>query len=236
MTENKHDDKNRPPKDSNILVPEESVIELGSISSSSGSTGLDTKPALDSEAATLKMPNVDSWTHTTVEQRRKYLEQISANFHNIRQTFLDYSNEYVEVIDRARSLSNLWRKSLIGATGGLAVLNLFAAFFPDLGDPHKLLSLSLWAAVYAAVLTVMGNLESHNNYREKAEKFLFSRELSLDGHRTFEMLWHTYVTPFSDRPEACANARELYRRIVDKDLEIRAAIKDLSTMKPDKKA
>ena len=217
------------------MEPEEPVIELGPTFSSSGSTGEDTKPASDYEAATLKMPDVDSWTHRTDEQRHSYLEQINANFHYIRQTFLDQSNKYVDVIERARLLSNKWRKSLIWATGGLAVLNLFAAFFPVTANSRTLWNLSLWAAVYAAVLTVLGTLESHNNYREKAENFLSSRELFLDGHRTFEMLWHAYVTPFGDRPEACANARELYRRIVDKDLEIRAAIKDLSTMKPDKK-
>ena len=233
MPENKHDDKNRPSKDSNILVPEESVVELGP---PSNPTELDTKPVSDSEAAALKMPDIDSWRHTTADQRRIYLKQVSANFHYIRKTFLDQSNKYVEVIDRAQLRANKWRKSLIWATGGLAVLNLFAAFFPAPEGSHKLLSLSLWAAVYAALLSILGNLESHNNYREKAENFHSSRELSLDAHRTFEMLWHAYVTPFSDQPEACANARELYRRIVNKDLEVRAALKDLLIMKPDNKA
>jgi hypothetical protein len=178
------------------------------------------------------------WAQRTPEDRRLYVGFIEQFYVNILDEFFDEANACVGVVTSSLQSNTRWRLSLIALTGGLAILNLVTAFVAahQSGTAGWVASFTLLAALYAAGLAIVTNLESFFNYAGRAQAYRESRELFLDAYREFEMLWHVRVRPFGDRPEACANASELYRLLVERDRELRGKLKDLTvTEKPDSK-
>ena len=76
------------------------------------------------------------------------------------------------------------------------------------------------------MLAILANLENFGNFLERGQSYREARELYVDAGREFERLWQTHVVAFWPRPEACVNARELYRRICVRDSELRRKVKN----------
>jgi hypothetical protein len=166
------------------------------------------------------------WEGITKEVRQQELGFINERFHELLNELYDTANLCVE---RHQILSKnhiWWRRTVIAGTGVVAVVNIVAA-----NRSMKELTagiISVAAAVVAAVLSIIANLESFYNAAEKAQGYRESRELFLDAARDFDRRWDVYVRPFSDSPEACVNSAELYRQLVIKDSELRAKLKELT--------
>lgn len=190
------------------------------------------------------------WEGSTPQGRLAFLRQIELFYRAILDEFFDEANSCVQTVKKASRTHVVWRRSLIIATGGLAIVNLLAAYTSTLDSSSSpfagelfvavvyqaavgLLreSLPLFAAVYAAVLAILTNLESFTNAPAKAQAYRDSRELFLDAYREFELRWLVKVTPFYPEPKACVNAAEAYRDLVARDRELRTKLKDLTTTK-----
>jgi hypothetical protein len=154
-------------------------------------------------------------------------------FRTSADTCVDRFQEYRRQHDR-------WRRLIIKTTGVVAILNGLAALVVGLdreipipgGTPLPTtwvsVAMAALAAVVASVLAILANLENFGNYIEQAHAHREARELYLDAAREAEYLWQSHVVAFSGRPEACFNARELYRRICERDRELRRKVKDLT--------
>src|SRR5689334_16062143 len=169
-------------------------------------------------------PAVYDWADSSEEMRVNYYNQIETLYRSILLEFLAESNSCVDRVEKAHGEHTGWRRRLILATGGLAIINLLAAYASTGGSAaweFLRISLPLLAAVYAAVLAIASNLESFYNFQGKAQAYRDSRELFLDAYREFEFLWQARVTPFYPRPQTCINAAEAYHAIVQRDRELR---------------
>lgn len=176
----------------------------------------------------LPAPSAQDWAGRSVEDRQEYLFRIQKLFDWILEELFDEGNRCVGIVKTSMSANQWWRFGLISLTGCLAILNLLAAYY------SKPSGLPLAAAIYAAGLAILTNLESFFNYPGKAQAYRDSRDLFVDAYRDFEMLWNTRVHPFGDRPEACVNAAEAYRLLVERDREIRGKVRELTTAKKPK--
>jgi hypothetical protein len=125
-----------------------------------------------------------------------------------------------------------WRFWTIIATGMLAAINVCAALellkIPLWGGTSLPTILSGVAALYAAGLTVAGNVENFFNKGEQAAGFREARELLLSRHREYSSKWLYYVDAYGKTPTGCMNAGQLYRQLVDSDQELRQQIKQLT--------
>jgi hypothetical protein len=92
--------------------------------------------------------------------------------------------------------------------------------------------LSAFAAIYAVVLTISGNLENFFNAGEKAAGFRQSRDLFLTTYRIYSQKWLEYVEAFGYSPRACVNAARLNRQLVRIDENLRNKVKELTEVQP----
>ena len=171
----------------------------------------------------------EAWRGRTSKECETYLEEISTQFQEILLEFYRSANLCVDRFQQFSRSHKRWRITVILGSGLLAILNVLLVY---LIVPQEDRSLGLWlpllAAGWATVLAVLNNVESFYNPQEKAQAHRESRELFLSAYREFERLWRVYVIPFTNTPEACMNASELYRRIVAKDRELRVKHKELT--------
>lgn len=179
------------------------------------------------------------WKGSTREVRVAYYNQIDILYRAILNEFLAESNSCVERVEEAKRSYTRWRLTLIITTGGLAIVNLLAAYASTTTDGNTTwdflkTSLPLFAAVYAAVLAIATNLESFYNFPVKAQAYRESRDLFLDAYREFELLWQLRVRPFYPRPETCVNAAEVYLALVQRDRDLRRKLKELTSRKDER--
>jgi hypothetical protein len=180
----------------------------------------------------LVQPSPDDWKHQKPEVIARYYAQTESDFFGIVNDYLSQANSATNLY-RISSLSHRrWRFWIIIATGMLAAINVCAAL--------ELLKIPLWketslsailsgvAALYAAGLTVAGNVENFFNRAEQAAGFRETRDLLLNRYREYLSKWLYYVEAYGKTPTACINAGQLYRQLVDTDQELRQKIKQLT--------
>lgn len=180
--------------------------------------------------------SVQYWSERSEDDRRKFLLQIDQIVVAILDEIFEEGNLCVRNVKGSFAAHRRWRIGLISATGGLAIVNLVAAYFsPKSGGQSSdyviVVLLPLIAAIYAAGLAIVTNLESFYNYAAKGQAYRESRDFFLDTYREFEMLWHVGVRSFGDRAEACVNASEVYRLLVERDRKLRGRLRELTAAK-----
>jgi hypothetical protein len=178
------------------------------------------------------------WENSLPEDRQAYVTQLNTNYQTIVDELLelqtDAINQFKGVVTRYKAS----RRRMIWMTGVLAILNIAVSAVAAqvdnkaFGATVKVVAVALpvLVAAYAAVIAIFSNIESLENYLQRAQLYRHARELSLTACRELEMLWHLYVRPFNDSPTACMNAASLYRRAVTKDQEVRGQLME----KPEK--
>jgi hypothetical protein len=158
--------------------------------------------------------------------RQSYLLEINTAFHDYLNELITAANACVDGYEKYWHRHEHWRKTVIISTGTVAALNLLAT---NRWKPDWLATgMSMLAALAAVALTVLANLESFGNSLDQAYALREAREFFLDASREFDRLWNTHVIPLGESAEACANAAELYRRIVIADSELRGRLKELT--------
>jgi len=175
--------------------------------------------------------SADYWDKKSPDERRHYIDQLNENFHAIVDEFYDQADMGVKGFKTCTKSNLKWRNSLVSLTGGMAVINVVIAYVADkswVNDYALLKYLPLIAAVYAAFLATLSNLEGLYKYPDKANALREVREIFLSAAREFEMMWHLYVRPFADNPSACINAAIAYRQIITKDSDIRRQVKEIT--------
>jgi hypothetical protein len=179
--------------------------------------------------ADLVEPGTQYWSDRSPEERVEHTSQLETFFKDLVEDFLKQSDVCVDRYIELNKAYKLWRVSFIILTGFLAILNVFIASLPSRSvTTATITNLSIIAAVYAAIIAVVSNIENFLKYRERSQAFRQAREDFLDAHRQYTMLWLSYVHPFGDTPTACINASRLYRRVVIRDQELRALVKQLT--------
>lgn len=174
----------------------------------------------------------DFWLQRTAPQRQDFLERTFKNYKSILDEFLKSANLSIQKQESAATSHARWRKWMIWATGGLAIVNLLAAYKPGSTEPLALWGyLSLVAAVYAAVLAILHNLETFHGHASRAQAYRKTRELFLDAYRDLSMEWHVNIPPRGDSAQACVYASRLYEKIILKDREIRGTVLELTEQK-----
>jgi hypothetical protein len=159
------------------------------------------------------------------------LKTIDERYKALLNEIFSSANLSLAQYQKLSSSNIIWRRRLILGTGVVAIVNLLAAhkipekvpYFTDLNG-----LIPIVAAVFAATLAIMANLESFYHFSERAQAYRDSRDIFLDAGRDFVRLWDIYVLPFGDSPGAYTNAAELYRRLVAKDRELRRKFKELT--------
>ena len=190
----------------------------------------------DEQATPLAPPTWSDWSTDgrTDEERSDYLnEHIYQPYRQILDEFFDSADTCVERFDAFRRRHERWRHIVIVGTGVVAIVNAVAALITarptDQSFPPVIaISVAGLAAVAAAVLAILANLENFGNFVDRAQAYREAREMFLDAYREFDRQWQVYVVAFWNRPEALANATELYRRICIRDSELRRKIKDMT--------
>jgi hypothetical protein len=188
----------------------------------------------------LPRPTAEDWKNQEPKIIARYYAQIYLDFFGIVDDYLNQANLAASLY-RSSSLSyRRWRFWTIIATGMLAAINVCAAL--------ELLNITLWggiklsvllnavAALYAASLTVAGNVESFFNRGEQAAGFRETRDLLLSRYREYCADWVYYVEAYGKTPTACMNAGRLYRQLVDSDQELRRKLKQLTEVRGKEKA
>lgn len=162
-------------------------------------------------------------------------DQYEEYYWGVLRGFEELADKHVDKFLGFSAKNEQWRRNMIWATGGVAILNLLVAFewsgSTAGGDEGITKVLSLIAAIYAALLVIFSNLENFWNYADRAKVHREARELLLDAAREFTFLWHVYVLPFGSRPEAYENAEILYHQITARDKEVRGKIAAMTTTK-----
>jgi hypothetical protein len=187
-----------------------------------------TKPeqTLDDSARPLAEVGPQDWTPDD-------LKTIDERYKEILNEIFASANLSVAQYQKLSNSNRIWRRRLILGTGLVAIVNLLAAHkipagtFPHLSDLMNGV-IPIAAAVIAAVLAILANLESFYNFSERAQAYRESRDIFLDAGRDFVRLWDSYVGPLGDSTGAYTNAAELYRRLVAKDRELRRKFKELT--------
>lgn len=169
-----------------------------------------------------------------VDDRPERLQDLNLLFHEVQKKLFASAEWALDGFEGLTEHYRRWRRIVIWATGAVASLNVVAAFGWD--KPSGIgPAFSLVSAVAAVTLSVLSNLESFGNNLEKAQGYRAARELFLDAAADLEQLWNTHVLPLGDKPEACVNATELYRRAVAREIEVRNKAKELTKTKDNKK-
>jgi hypothetical protein len=178
------------------------------------------------EGTALVPAQLSRWNLLTIEVRQKEMGNLTARYYEVLNEWYDSANQCVDQHARFSKNHIYWRRTVIVGTGVVAVANLLAANRGIREFCHGVAP--ILAAVFAAMLAILANLESFYNAAEKAQGYRESRELFLDAAREFDRRWDAFVRPFTDSAEACVNASELYRQLVVKDSELRAKLKELT--------
>jgi hypothetical protein len=166
------------------------------------------------------------WAELTIEQRQVFLVTTEEQYSKLLNEMIDTSNICVERFGRFMRNHGAWRWTVIIGTGMIAVLNILAS-----GMTGSSKSTGLWgigASAFGVVITILATLEGFTNSAQRAQAFRESREMFLDTSRVYAAAWHNFVIPLSDTPEACENAAELHRRLIQADCELRSRFKDLT--------
>lgn len=180
-------------------------------------------------AGDLVEPGAQYWSDRSAEERAEHIGQIEKFFRAITDDLLTQSDICVDRYISLNKSYKRWKIGFILATGLLAIFNVFIASLPSTAVEAGLIQkLSIAAAVYAAIIAVVSNIDNFLQYRERSQAFRQAREEFLDANRQYTMLWLSYVRPFGDSPTACINASRLYRRAVIRDQELRALVKQLT--------
>jgi hypothetical protein len=175
---------------------------------------------------------IETWSQGKEENRQSHLQEIDQLYHDQLQELYELANLCVDKYEQLSSSHSRWRRTVIMGTGVVALFNVVAAYKWN-QDWQPVFAVG--AALAAIMLSVLANLESSSNCLEQAQVYRESRELFLDVAREYDRLWNSYVIPLSDRAEACINADELYRRLINKDRELRGKLKDLTKTESKKK-
>lgn len=183
-------------------------------------------PAKRERSTVLVEVELSRWSAISPQIRQQELGVYNARYHELLNELYDSANDCVDLYRSLTKNHTYWRRIMIIGTGVVAVVNLLAAndkvtvWFGE--------SFSVAAAVLAVILAILANLESFYNAAEKAQGYRQTRELFLDAARDYDRRWDVYVRPFTDNPEACVNAAELYRQLVAKDSELRTKMSELT--------
>jgi hypothetical protein len=179
--------------------------------------------------ASMPGASIDYWTALDDDSRELCYNQLTLFYDDLLEEFRTSANQSVAQYLGYSRLGQRWRLSLIVLTGLLALLNVLATSWPDTLDGKDVRAyISFAAAIYAVLLALATNLESYSNYADKKLGARDSRELYLDAYREFEMLRLTHVYPFGYSAQGCFNFHALYRQLVEKDVELRRKLKQLS--------
>ena len=192
---------------------------------------------LASDADEFATHSVEYWNRASHEERKSYYVQIEKFYKKILDEFFQQANASADqyLTYSRRHLATRRRMIILG--GGLALLNVFIAYTASkagFGSSEAkdtwtslLVTLPLFAALYATSLAIYSSLENLYGYAGRAQRFREVRELFLNSARDYEMLWNVNVRPFGYTAPACINASIAYRRIVRKDNEVRSQAKEL---------
>lgn len=188
------------------------------------------------EISALRQVQYEDWCDPTrnQEERENFLNAIYKSYHNIIDEFYVSANKSAELFTQLSKKHKRWRWTIIIFTGFVVVVNLIAAYvvanFAKQGSDGGS-SPAAWplaAAIVAALLAILANLENFANPLERSQQFRESREIFLTAAREFEGRWKIYVVPYWPEAEACINAAELYPRLLTRDSELRAKLRELT--------
>lgn len=176
------------------------------------------------------------WSDPTTSQndRKTYVDALQTSYNTILEEFINTADACVDQTNYLEKINQKWRRAVILGTGVVAIVNIVAANLVTNGNGLKdffTAFFSVAAAVAAAVLTVLANLENFAGAQRRAQGFRQARERFLDASREYQQLWNTYVIPFYPRAEACMNAIALTRMLVEKDRELRDRLVELTKLK-----
>ena len=181
------------------------------------------RPAEDGAIALVAL-GTREWLSWPEEHRQAFLTETDQSYRALLDEFFIVANKCVEQNQRYLQLHGSWRRRIIVSTGIVTIVNVLAA--------SKIPRTSSWlpiaAAVCAAGLGILANLESFYDCNGRAQAYRESRELFLDAGREYTRLWESYVRPLGTTAEACMNASELYRLVTVKDRELRLKLKELT--------
>jgi hypothetical protein len=180
--------------------------------------------------------SVTTWfSHQEPEVTARYYDQTELDFFAIVNDYLNQANWAAERYRSSLLSHRRWRFWVIIATGILTAINVCAALAllkkPFWGEISPAALLSVVAALYAAGLTVAGNVENFFNRVEEAAGFREMRDLLLNRYREYRSKWLYYVEAYGKTPAACVNAGQLYCQLVDSDQELRQKIKQLTEVR-----
>ncbi|HKF07639.1 MAG TPA: hypothetical protein VKB89_02820 [Xanthobacteraceae bacterium] len=178
----------------------------------------------------LVRPSLEDWEGQDPQTVAQYYAQTESDFFSIVDSYRQLANEAVANYRDAARSHGRWRFWMIIAGGILTLINVLAAvqLLKETGPQWIPTLLSAVAAVYAACLTVAGNVEYFYNWSDRAAGFRESRELLLNQFREYSSKWVYYVEAYGKTPKACANAGQLYRELVDSDQDLRQKLKELT--------
>jgi len=173
---------------------------------------------------------------TTQNDRKAYIDGLKASYQNLLDEFVASADACVDLTNELERVNRKWRWIVILGTGVVAIVNIIAANFVTAKSTLPVWEaaapiFSVTAAVVAAILAVLANLENFIGAQRRAQGFRQARERFLDASREYEQLWNTYVNPFYPRAEACMNAIALIRMLVEKDRELRDRLVELTKLK-----
>jgi len=183
----------------------------------------------------LVQPSAEDWKNQEPEVIAQYYKQTEVDFFGIINDYVSQANLAAELYRLSSRSHQQWRFWTIIATGMMAAINVCASL-------ALLKEISLWghiylpallsgvAALYAAGLTVSGNVESFLNRGEQAAGFRETRDLLLSRYREYRSKWLYYVQAYGETPTGSMNAGQLYRQLVDTDQELRQKIKQLTAV------
>lgn len=168
------------------------------------------------------------WETRSSGDRQEFLKDVNEKYTALLTEFANHANICVTHFEQYVKYHTWWRRILIVATGGLAIVNVLIAH--GSGGSKWAAATIAWiaviAAIYAAILAILQNLESFHHFPQRVQAFRETRETYLDAARDFEMQWEVHVRALSDSSMACMNAEILYQELVGKDRQIRVQVKE----------
>src|SRR5262245_16987354 len=72
--------------------------------------------------------SVQTWGERSEEEREAFMSQVEAVYLSVLDEFFEESNSCVNIVQASTRSHGRWRHLLIILTGGLAILNLLAAY------------------------------------------------------------------------------------------------------------
>jgi hypothetical protein len=193
----------------------------------------------DAMSANLLEASVEFWETVSDEDRSQFYDEIESFYRAILEEYRNGANAAAGEFKKIQRKNSKTRLILISLTGGLAVLNVLAAYkWPDVANANGISTngiLSLSAAIYASILAILANVESFLNYSDQKAGARETREIYLDNLRNLEALWLLKVDPFVHSPQGCYNAASAYRQLIGRDAELRRKIMSLTTIEPREK-